>query len=439
MDPSAARVFSQTCAAYLEEMQVYDCFEAMLKEVVLHQPEDPLQFMVDYLKRDVKLMIVVMGASGVNRSEHAKKLAEAYNLPLLSAGALIKQHLEATGNTEALADMASGLFVRDDLVIDAVLPEVQKNKTKGFVLDGFPRTRPQAVALQASKTVPDKVLLLNAPQHMIESRLKAKVSGDGADEKVARRLQQFIRHLLQTTEVYQQSVMQLNIEGLDSDAVLEALKRLVTLRAYSNAPLQPVRCCILGPLGSGRTTLSSALAARYGAVHVDVAAIVREMKERGAVSGDTLVEQVDDAALCEAVRARLEQYDCGHKGWILDGFPLTKQQSQFLSAAHLMPARAVQLSCSADEVMRRLACRKYDPATGLAYYGPPSSVAIRQRLRQHKNDTPEVVKQRFENYGTSHKQVVRQFRASVTLSADGDPQTLTEQALDFIDRPLEGE
>jgi len=65
--------------------------------------------------------------------------------------------------------------------------------------------------------------------------------------------------------------------------VQDELKHLVSLRPASNAPLRPVRACVLGPLGAGRTTLARRLASHYGAVHVDAAALVRDMKEKGVV------------------------------------------------------------------------------------------------------------------------------------------------------------
>jgi len=438
MDHAAVRAFSRQCAAYLEEKEVYDLFESLLKKVVLHQPDDPLQFMIDTLKKETKVKVLLLGPAGVSRTSFAQRLAKDHNIPCVSAGAVVKEYLTAKGDQQGLADMASGLFVPDDVAIAAVIPHLTKLDAEGWVVDGFPRTRPQALALQHAKLVPDKVLLLNCPSQTVEYAYGTKV-GDGSEDMVKRRVQQFMRHLLLTVEVFKHSVMQLDIDGLSDEQVADELRHLVSLRPTSNAPLRPVRVCVLGPLGSGRTSLARRVSKHYGAVHVDVAQIVRGMKEVGAVEANVLAEDVPDAQLCAAVRERLDQLDCAHKGWVLDGFPMNRQQAQFLPNAHLMPSRVLHVTIPEDVCVKRISCRKYDPVTGIAYYGPPPSVAVRQRLKQDKTDKPEVVKGRFETHAKSVQEVETQFlRCFIPLRGDLPETEVYEKATDFIDRPLQG-
>merc|ERR1719171_1219456 len=75
---------------------------------------------------------------------------------------------------------------------------------------------------------------------------------------------------------------------------------------------------------------------------------------------------------------------------------MNRQQAAFLPGAHLSPARVLHITVPEDVCFKRIAVRKYDPVTGVAYYGPPANVTIRQRLRQDKMDKPEIVKKRFE-------------------------------------------
>lgn len=436
MDHTAVRSFSRQCAAYLEENEVYDLFESLLKKVILHQPEDPLQFMINTLKEGPKVKVVLLGPCGVKRSTFAEKLAQKHHIQYLHAGTLVTKYLQEQNDQQGLSDLKSGLFVGDDAAIAAVLPALKALQGDGFVLDGFPRTRAQALALQHSKIVPDKVLLLNAPSVTVSSAYKEKLAG-GSEDQVMRRTQQFMRHLLLTVEVYKHSVMQLDIDSLSEEQIQSELNHLVQLRPLSNAPLRPVRVCVLGPIGSGRTTLARRLSKHYGAVHVDVTAVVRDMKERGLVKDDVLTENVPDAALCDALKARLDQFDCQNKGWILDGFPLSRQQAQFLPGAHLSPSRVLHITVPQDVCLKRISVRKYDPVTGLAYYGPPPSVTIRQRLRQDKQDKPDVVKQRFEVHARHIQDVQTAFsKYFAPLRGDLSETEVYEKATDFIDRPL---
>ena len=252
MDPSAVRNFSRQSAAYLEENEIYDLFESLLKTVVLHQPDDPLQFMIDELKQEVKVKVILMGPPGIGRSEYARSLATQFKVPHVQASSLIKSYL-AEHSGDASAEMKSGNFVRDDMAIAAIVPQLEKMGKSGYILDGFPRTRAQALALQHAKIVPDKVVLLNAPSTTVESAYATNLEVKDVDDQVTRRTQQFLRHLLHTVEVYASSVQQLDVEGLDAPQINDELMHLVSLRPQSNAPLRPARVCVLGPLGSGRT------------------------------------------------------------------------------------------------------------------------------------------------------------------------------------------
>jgi adenylate kinase len=436
MDPSAVRNFSRQAAAYLEENEIYDLFESLLKTVILHQPDDPLQFMIDELKQEVKVKVILMGPPGIGRSEYARTLASQFKVPHVQASSLIKTYL-AEHSGDASAEMKSGNFVRDDMAIAAVVPQLEKMGKSGYILDGFPRTRAQALALQHAKIVPDKVILLNAPSTTVESAYATKLEVKEVDDQVTRRAQQFLRHLLHTVEVYASSVQQLDVEGLESPQINDELMHLVSMRPQSNAPLRPARVCVLGPLGSGRTQLAKRLAQHYGAVHVDATAIVRSMKEEGLVGSDVLVEDVPDADLCAKIRARLDQHDCARKGWILDGFPMNRQQAAFLPGAHLSPARVLHITVPEDVCFKRIAVRKYDPVTGMAYYGPPANVTIRQRLRQDKMDKPEIVKKRFEIHAKNIAEVQTAFaRCFNPVRGDVPEVHVYEKACDFIDRPL---
>jgi adenylate kinase len=437
MDPSAVRNFSRHAAAYLEENEIYDLFESLLKTVILHQPDDPLQFMIDELKQEVKVKVILMGPPGIGRSEYARTLASQFKVQYVQASSLIKTYLAELPDLEELAVMKTGNFVSDDRAIAAVVPQLEKMGKSGYILDGFPRTRAQALALQHAKIVPDKVILLNAPSTTVESAYATKLEVKEVDDQVTRRAQQFLRHLLHTVEVYASSVQQLDVEGLESPQINDELMHLVSMRPQSNAPLRPARVCVLGPLGSGRTQLAKRLAQHYGAVHVDATAIVRSMKEEGLVGSDVLVEDVPDADLCAKIRARLDQHDCARKGWILDGFPMNRQQAAFLPGAHLSPARVLHITVPEDVCFKRIAVRKYDPVTGIAYYGPPANVTIRQRLRQDKMDKPEIVKKRFEIHAKNIAEVQTAFaRCFNPVRGDVPEVHVYEKACDFIDRPL---
>ena len=96
------------------------------------------------------MKIIMLGAPGAGKGTQAKKIAAKYNIPHISTGDIFRANIK--NGTElgkkAKTYMDQGLLVPDDLVVDLVVDRVcQDDGERGYVLDGFPRTIPQAEAL----------------------------------------------------------------------------------------------------------------------------------------------------------------------------------------------------------------------------------------------------------------------------------------------------
>ena len=96
------------------------------------------------------MRIVLLGVPGCGKGTQAKLMAEKYRVPQISSGELLRQAVsdktELGKRVESI--MASGELVSDDIVTDVVTEKLRSNESKrGFVLDGFPRTIPQAQQL----------------------------------------------------------------------------------------------------------------------------------------------------------------------------------------------------------------------------------------------------------------------------------------------------
>ena len=96
------------------------------------------------------MKIIMLGAPGAGKGTQAKKIAEKYSIPHISTGDIFRANIK--NGTElgmkAKTFMDQGLLVPDELVVDLVVDRVQQEDcANGYVLDGFPRTIPQAEAL----------------------------------------------------------------------------------------------------------------------------------------------------------------------------------------------------------------------------------------------------------------------------------------------------
>lgn len=99
------------------------------------------------------MKIIMLGAPGAGKGTQAKKIAEKYGIPHISTGDIFRANIK--NGTElgkkAKTYMDQGLLVPDELVVDLVVDRVQQSDCqKGYVLDGFPRTIPQAESLDAA-------------------------------------------------------------------------------------------------------------------------------------------------------------------------------------------------------------------------------------------------------------------------------------------------
>lgn len=99
------------------------------------------------------MKIIMLGAPGAGKGTQAKKIAAKYDIPHISTGDIFRANIK--NGTElgkkAKTYMDQGLLVPDELVVDLVVDRVQQDDCKnGYVLDGFPRTIPQAESLDAA-------------------------------------------------------------------------------------------------------------------------------------------------------------------------------------------------------------------------------------------------------------------------------------------------
>lgn len=96
------------------------------------------------------MRIIMLGAPGAGKGTQAKKIAEKYQIPHISTGDIFRANIKngtELGN-KAKTYMDQGLLVPDELTCDLVVDRIQQEDCRnGYVLDGFPRTIPQAEAL----------------------------------------------------------------------------------------------------------------------------------------------------------------------------------------------------------------------------------------------------------------------------------------------------
>ena len=123
------------------------------------------------------MKIILLGAPGAGKGTQAKYITEAYGIPQVSTGdmlrAAVKEKSELGRKVERV--MASGALVTDDTILALVKERIaQPDCQNGFLFDGFPRTIPQAEAMVSAGVETDVVLEIDVPDDEIVKRLSGR-------------------------------------------------------------------------------------------------------------------------------------------------------------------------------------------------------------------------------------------------------------------------
>ena len=123
------------------------------------------------------MRIILLGAPGAGKGTQAQFLMAKYGIPQISTGDMLRAAIKAGTELgkQAKAVMDAGQLVSDELIIGLVKERItQEDCKEGFLLDGFPRTIPQADAMKENGVTIDNVLEFDVPDEVIVERMAGR-------------------------------------------------------------------------------------------------------------------------------------------------------------------------------------------------------------------------------------------------------------------------
>lgn len=123
------------------------------------------------------MKLILLGAPGAGKGTQAEKICEKLHIPTISTGNIIRAALKngTEMGLKAKAYMEAGQLVPDEVVIGIIKDRLKDDDCKnGFILDGFPRTIPQAQALADMGIDIDKVIDIEVPDEKIIARMSGR-------------------------------------------------------------------------------------------------------------------------------------------------------------------------------------------------------------------------------------------------------------------------
>ncbi|XP_053427742.1 adenylate kinase 8 isoform X4 [Nycticebus coucang] len=341
---------------------------------------------------------------------------------------------------------------------------------RGWILDGIPETREQALIIQSRGIIPRHVILLSAldtvlmernlgkridphtgeiyhttfdwpPQSEIQSRLM--VPSGISEMETARRLLEYHRNIVRILPSYPKILKVISADQPCVDVFYQALTYVQT-NHRSNAPFTP-KVLLCGPLGSGKSLQAALLAQKYSLVNVCCGQLLKEAVADQTKFGELIRPffekkmAVPDSLVTKVLSQRLDQQDCIQRGWVLHGFPRDLDQAHLLNSLGYSPNRVFFLNVPFDSIIERLTLRRTDPVTGERYhlmYKPPPTIEIQARLMQNPKDSEEQVRLKMDLYYRNSADLEQFYGQALTLNGDQDPYTVFEYIESGITNPL---
>ncbi len=123
------------------------------------------------------MKLVLLGAPGAGKGTQAQFITQEFSIPQISTGDMLRAAVkkESVLGTAAQKYMSEGKLVPDQIIIDLVKDRIQMDDCQaGFLLDGFPRTIPQAEELSRAQIYLDGVIEIQVPDSEIIKRLSGR-------------------------------------------------------------------------------------------------------------------------------------------------------------------------------------------------------------------------------------------------------------------------
>lgn len=227
------------------------------------------------------MRLILLGPPGAGKGTQAQRLVEKYGIVQLSTGEMLRAAVAAGTpvGLKAKDIMAAGALVPDDVVVDIIADRIeQPDAANGFILDGFPRTVPQAAALDellkrkkmkldavVELKVNEGALLQRVENRAAETRARGEeVRADDTPEVLAKRLASYRAQTEPLIHYYSDRRSLLTVDGMMSiDGVTEEISRvLAAIGAGSKAPARAARGSRKGTRKVSRTARKPAKAAK---------------------------------------------------------------------------------------------------------------------------------------------------------------------------------
>lgn len=411
--------YQEELERYMEENDVYSVFETMMKNLIVDQPSDPVPYLLDVLQAPQTKRVFIMGPPGSKRKEHVLTIAdifEDFKYEVICVGDLLnKEVIMRSDFGDRVAEARKTYsYIDDDIVIELVTKSIQQyeKEKKSWIVEGFPRTRAQALALAKMDFIPDRMILLEVDDKLTKERVIESLAQEDAPEVIKDPVEiaesvvtEFKTHIEGVQDIYKGNIAVID-GNKRQDIVLQEVARILKLKQV-NAPRTCPKILLIGSPGSGKTTQAKMICEQLKAIHIQANRMIKDIIHKGTEESKGLWklmkegEPIPDEIINKLIKERLEQLDAKLNGFVLENYPLNNDQMTFLlEDCNIKPSHIIFLEINDHRAYERLEYIQYDPVAGVyhnVYTNPPTDPEVLSRLVHPPENEHQVVKKNIMN------------------------------------------
>ncbi|MFB3920088.1 MAG: adenylate kinase [Terriglobia bacterium] len=215
--------------------------------------------------------------------------------------------------------------------------------------------------------------------------------------------------------------------------------------------MKPRALIFLGAPGAGKGTQAREISKAFGIPQISTGDILRESVKKGTALGLAAKARMEagqlvpDEVVCGIVDERISEQDCA-AGFILDGFPRTIPQAEFVDRALAAKGKGspqvINIAVDQDVLMKRLTGRRTCSICGEIYniyFGPPKQEGVCDKeggkLLQRADDNENTIRQRLVAYENQTSPLIEYYRKKSLLhdvNGNRDPEPIAQELVQFL-------
>lgn len=462
MDRVQKLEYEKTMEDYFHEHKVYDLIERLFEELIINKPENPIDYLIERLKRKTPKRIFITGYSGTSVKTISLALANNLGYTCLNISHLLEREMSKNNeNSEKIKkNLAECRLVDDETVIDLLRNQIIKYEEENisYIIEGFPRNRTQAIFLQSLGLLPDHIIVLTTDKQKSEEAL-FDIIKDNLENNGEQRTEDQIKSLAKISvnetelnlnsleEIFRGFYYEINVDNFEQESeVVDKLTNLLKFKQKSSDARKPPHIMLIAPPCLNKKKIGSLISNQLKIIHIDIMDLLtKEISARNENSMNILssLEQNDlvhNKHILKLLEDRLYCSDCMINGWIVTGFPKSELQINYMEKmnSEIKPSLIAVIDADEKKIEENAEKKKYDPKSGKSYIEGSQEYSelkddVKSRLTKRKQDEGDILKKRIENWKQILDTILKKdYKNLIKLNGNDSESKIAETVIDAV-------